>query len=89
VALRLKYKTMFTEVYIIYTLIINSQMFEIIVDLQLFIMLTVVQCVFNLIDLEPVYDIAPHRGNFQGYDFLNPHGSGHSLVKVCKVLLGL
>jgi len=43
----------------------------------------------NLIDLEPVYDIAPPRGNFQGYDFLNPHGSGHLLVKVCKVLLGL
>ena len=40
------------------------------------------------VDLEPVYDIAPPRGNFQGYDFLNPHGSGHSLVKVCKVLLG-
>jgi len=37
------------------------------------------------IDLEPVYDIAPPRENFQGYDFLNPHGSGHSLV---NVLLG-
>ena len=40
------------------------------------------------VDLEPVYDLAPPRGNFQGYDFLNPHCSGHSLVKVCKVLLG-
>jgi len=26
-------------------------------------------------------------GNFQGYDFPNLHGSLHSLVKVCKVLL--
>ena len=42
-----------------------------------------------LVDLGPVYDLAPPRGDFQGYDFLNPHGSGHSLVKVCKVLLGL
>jgi len=41
------------------------------------------------LDLEPVYDLAPLRGNFQGYDFLNPNGSGHSLVKVCEVLLGL
>jgi len=53
----------------------------------MYVCLDVNLSVSKLIDLELVYDLAP-QGNFQGYDFLNTHGSWHLLVKVLQSSVG-